>query len=146
MVSRLTTKVKKWAVAQFLKIPIPSPKQLGYPSHSLAYEMTHSYKNWQPRTLVLPSSSEMAHALSVECVCVCTLSHAFSGVWLSATPWPTAHQALLGMEFSRQEYCSRFLLPPPGDLSHPATGPAPPALAERFFSLCTWEACRVHFS
>lgn len=44
-VPRLTTKVKKWAVAQILKIPIQSPKQLGYPSHSLAYEMTHSYKN-----------------------------------------------------------------------------------------------------
>ena len=31
---------------------------------------------------------------------VCMLSH----VWLSAAPWTVAHQALLSMEFSRQEY------------------------------------------
>ena len=85
-VPRLTTKVKKWAEAQFLKVPIPSPKQLGYPSHSLAYEMTHSYKNWQPRSLVLPSSSEMAHAPSVECVCVCARSVMHSVVSDSLQP------------------------------------------------------------
>ena len=38
-------------VAQFLEIPAPSPKQLEYPSYSLAYEITLPYKNWQPRTL-----------------------------------------------------------------------------------------------
>ena len=30
----------------------------------------------------------------------------FSHVWLFATPWNVAHQALLSMEFSRQEYWS----------------------------------------
>ena len=36
-----------------------------------------------------------------------------SRVWLSATPWTTAHQAPLSMGFSRQEYWSGVLLPSP---------------------------------
>jgi len=36
-----------------------------------------------------------------------SLSH----VWLLATPWTTAYQAPLSMEFSRQEYWSGFPLP-----------------------------------
>ena len=67
----MTINVKKWAVAQFLEVPILSPEELEYSSHSLAYEITHPYKNWQPHNLVplmplLPS--EMAHTLSMECV------------------------------------------------------------------------------
>ena len=40
------------------------------------------------------------------------------------------------MEFSRQEYWSRLLLPSPGDLSNPRIQPASlasPALASKFF-------------
>ena len=37
-------------------------------------------------------------------------------VWLSDTLWTRAHQALLSMEFSQQEYWSGFSCPPPGDL------------------------------
>ena len=48
--------------------PRPFLKYLEYSSHSLAYEITHPYKNWQPHTPVPFSSSEMAHTLSVECV------------------------------------------------------------------------------
>ena len=47
------------------------------------------------------------------------------------------HQAPLFMEFSRQEYCSGFLFPTPGDLPNPGIEPAspgPPALAGRFFT------------
>ena len=36
----------------------------------------------------------------------------------SATPQTVAHQAPLSMGFSRQEYWSGVLCPPPGDLSH----------------------------
>ena len=43
------------------------------------------------------------------------VSH-FSCVWLFVTLWTVAHQALLFMGFSRQEYWSRLLCPPPGDL------------------------------
>ena len=80
MVPSLTTKVKKQAAAQFLKIPTPSPKELEHPSHSLAYETTYSYKNRQPHTPALLSSSEPAHTPSVECAHVCMLSRLFSAV------------------------------------------------------------------
>ena len=51
-VPRSTIKVKKWAVTQFLEISTLSPKYVKYCSHSLAYEITHPYKNWQPYILV----------------------------------------------------------------------------------------------
>ena len=63
-VPRPTVKVKKWEVAQFLEISTPSPKELEYSSHSLACEITHSYKNWQPHTLVPLLPSKMTHTLS----------------------------------------------------------------------------------
>ena len=68
----------------------------------------------------------------------------FSGVQLFATPWTVAHQAPLSMGFSRQEYWSGLLCPPPGDL--PNLGikpkfPMSPASAGGFFTTgATWEA------
>ena len=52
-------------------------------------------------------------------------------------PWTVYHQALLSMEFSRQEYCSGMPFPMPGDLPGPGiepTSPASPALAGGFFT------------
>ena len=53
------------------------------------------------------------------------------------TPWTVAHQAPLSVEFSRQEYWSGLLCPPPGDL--PTQGwnlsLTFPIVADRFF---TW--------
>ena len=49
------------------------------------------------------------------CVCAWLLSL----VWFFATPWTVTHQALLSMEFSRQEYWSRFSFPAPRDLPKP---------------------------
>ena len=46
---------------------------------------------------------------------VCMLSW-FSCVRPFVTPWTIAHQASLSMGFSRQEYWSGLLCPPPGDL------------------------------
>ena len=43
-------------------------------------------------------------------------------------PWTIAHQAPLSMEFSRQEYWSRFLFPSPGDLPNPGIEPRSPAM------------------
>ena len=43
----------------------------------------------------------------------------FSSVWLCATPRTVAHQALLSMGFSREEYWSGLLCPPAGDLPDP---------------------------
>ena len=45
-----------------------------------------------------------------------------------ATPWTVAHQAPLSMEFSRQEYWSGLLRPPPGDLPDPGNELLSPAL------------------
>ena len=53
----------------------------------------------------------------------------------SATPWTAACQAPLSMEFSRQEYWSVLLCPPPEDLPDLGIEPTsimPPALAGRF--------------
>ena len=43
-------------------------------------------------------------------MCACLRSR-FSRVWLCATPWTVAHQALLSMGFSRQEYWSGLPCP-----------------------------------
>ena len=50
---------------------------------------------------------------STRYVCACMLS-CFSCVQLFATLWTIAHQALLSMGLTRQEYCSGLLCPPPG--------------------------------
>ena len=67
------------------------------------------------------------------CVCVCV----FTSLLLSVTPHTVIHQAPLSMEFSRQEYWSRWPFPTPED--HPDPGIEPtslmaPALADRFFT------------
>ena len=58
-------------------------------------------------------------------------------VHLFATLWTTAHQAPPPMGFSRQEYWSGLLFPPPGDLPDRGIKPASPvspALAGEFFT------------
>ena len=64
------------------------------------------------------------------------LSH-FSCVQLFATPWTVAHQVLLSMEFSRQEYWSGLPFPSPGDLLDPgieSVSLVSPALAGELFT------------
>ena len=60
-----------------------------------------------------------------------SLSH----VWLFATPWTVAHQALLSMRFSRQEYWSGLPFPPPGDLPDPGIEPGSPAFRQTLYRL-----------
>ena len=76
------------------------------------------------------------------CYLMCTWS--LSRVQLFATPWIVAHLAPLFMEFFRQEYCSMFPFPTPGDLLNPGIEPVSfmsPALAGGFFTTsATWEA------
>ena len=71
------------------------------------------------------------------------LSH-FSRVQLFVTLWTKARQFSLSMGFSRQEYWSGFLCPPPGDLPNPGIEPTSlmsPALAGGFFTTSiAWEA------
>ena len=57
----------------------------------------------------------------------------FSGVQLSGTLWTIAHQVLLSMGLSRQEYSSGLPFLSQGDLPDPESEPSSPALAGRFF-------------
>ena len=50
------------------------------------------------------------------------------------TPWTVAHQALLSIEFPRQEYWRGMPFPSPGDLPNPGIKLAFPALAGRIFT------------
>ena len=55
----------------------------------------------------------------------------------SVTLWTVARQAPLSMGFSRQEYWSGLLCPPPGELRDPGIEPASlrsPALVGRFIT------------
>ena len=56
--------------------------------------------------------------------CACMLSP----VQLFPTPWIVTCQALLSMEFSRQEYWSGLPFPPPRDPSNSGTEPMSPGL------------------
>ena len=77
----------------------------------------------------------------------CVLSH-FSRVQLFATLWTVAHRDPQSMGFSRQEYWSGLLCPPPGDPPNPGVKPASlmsPALAGGFFTTnFTWEVPHIH--
>ena len=78
--------------------------------------------------------------------CACMLRH-FSRVRLFATLWTVALQAPLFMGFSRLEYWSGLLCPPPEDLPDPGIEPTSlmsPVLAGRSFTTnaTTWE---IHF-
>ena len=68
----------------------------------------------------------------------------FSCVQLFATLWTIAHQVLLTMGLSRQEYWHGLSCPPPGDLPDPGVelvALTSPALAGGFFATrATWEA------
>ena len=61
------------------------------------------------------------------CAQVCAQSS--SRVRLFAIPWMIANQAPLSMGFSRQEYWSGLLFPPPGDLPNPGIETTSTALA-----------------
>ena len=51
-----------------------------------------------------------------------------SRVWLFATPWTVAYQALPSIGFFRQECWSGLSFPSPGDLPNPGIEPGSPAL------------------
>ena len=76
-------------------------------------------------------------------LCAYLLSH-FSHARLCVTLWAVARPAPLSMGFSRQEYWSGLLFPPPVDLSNPGMEPESrksPALPGGFFTTSgTWEA------
>ena len=66
--------------------------------------------------------------------CLCYVASVVSD---SATPWTVAHQALVSMGFSREEYWSGLPCPPLGDLPNPGIEPKSlmsPVLASGFFT------------
>ena len=88
-------------------------------------ELTQPSPGPEPRASPDPpsrSSSTPAFQSSIYSFLFCVLSH-FSRVRLFATPWTVAHQTLLSMGFSRQEYWSGLPCPPPGDLPNPEVKP-----------------------
>ena len=97
------------------------------------------------------SSCKSSMMLKMLCVCVCVhiqscLTLRPHGLWSTMVHYNP--QALLSMEFSRQEYWSGLPFPPPGNLPDPGIKPtslASPALAGRFFtSSTTWEALKCY--
>ena len=80
----------------------------------------------------------LAISMCMHMVGECVLNH-YSCVWLFVALWTVAHQAPLSMGFSRQEHWNGLPCPPPGGSSGPMS-PAPPALADGFFTTsATWE-------
>ena len=66
------------------------------------------------------------------CIYVCIYAYVlscFSHVQIFATLWTVVRQDPLSMGFSRQEYWSGMLFPPPGDLPDPGIEPMSSALA-----------------
>jgi len=75
---------------------------------------------------------------SCQMLCVCV--YVFSLVWLFVIPWTAACQAPLSKGFSRQEYWSGLLFPPPGifpprNWTWEPESLVSPALAGGFFTL-----------
>ena len=71
----------------------------------------------------------------------------FSRFRLSVTPWTVARKAPLAMGFSREEYWSGLLCPPPGECPNPGIEPGSLtslALAGGFFTTsAAWEVLSV---
>ena len=99
---------------------------------------------WFNVNLILDLSKRSPRKLNyfVKIKDVCMLSH-FSRVLLFDTLWTVAHHSPLSMGFSRQEYWTESLCPPPGDIPNHIIKPIPlisPALTGGFFTASAiWE-------
>ena len=96
---------------------------------------------------LLNASLETYKSLSYKIICqksdipLCDGPQSLSSVQLFTTSWMVVLQAPLLREFSRQEYWSRLLFTPPGDLPDPGITFTSPAVAGRFLTTnATWEA------
>ena len=116
----------KWAHPFMPQVPIcnpPTPSCNGGPLTQTAVEGSWHFERHLPTSwysiccfyVTYVRCSVFTYRLISLCVCVCSLSH----FRFFATLWTTAHQALLSMGFSRQEYWSGLPSPPAGDLSDP---------------------------
>ena len=64
-------------------------------------------------------------------------AYVLSYIWLFVTPWTSAPQAPLSMEFYKQEYWSGLPFPSPGNFHDPGIEPASPVLAGWFFTIAS---------
>ena len=71
------------------------------------------------------------HGYAYVSVCVCLVAQSCQTL---ATPWIVAHQALLSMGFSRQDYWGGLSFPSLGNLPNPGIKLITPALAARIFT------------
>ena len=106
-------------------------------SHTLMGMM----RRWWWRQFCSPHWSRIHQANRFYCSkCLYVHTQSFSHVWLFSTLWTVAHQALLSMRFSRQEYWSGLSFPSPGDLPNPGielNSLKSPEFADRIFTI-TW--------
>ena len=70
----------------------------------------------------------------------CMHYQSFSHDWLFVTPWAEVPQAPLSMGFSRQEYWSGLVFPPPGDFPNPGSNLSLLQCRWIFYHWTTWEA------
>ena len=89
------------------------------------------FSGYMPRSGIAGSYSSILFSR----VAVLLLLFSLSRVQLFMAPWTVAREALLSLEFSRQESWSRVSLPPPGDLPEPGMEPGSSAMAGEFFTL-----------
>ena len=75
---------------------------------------------------------------------MCVFSHSRHAQFF-ATIWTVTHQAPLSVGFSRQEYWSGLLCPPPGELPDLGVKPMSPALPEYSLPL-SHRGCRTPVS
>ena len=125
----LRTQLFTWAWTAWGISSLPTQSPIGYMHReriNLIYRVRDGAVLYNPGQVTdsnLVSYLRNKHAVFV---CACVFSP-FSRVWLFATPWTVAHQAPLSLGFSRQEYWTGLLCPPPA-LSCPGTEPMSPAL------------------
>ena len=119
--------------AYFTFMQSTSSKMLGWVNHKLESRLlgeiwTSSDLQMMP-PLMAESEAELKNLLMRVKVC----TYVFSVMSDSATPWTTACQSPLSMEFSRQEYWSGFPFLSTGDLPNPGIEPMSPAFTCKFF-------------
>ena len=119
-------------------LPLPCLHVVGGFGSTSVTVTLYVWCHWWPCCSHDLSISATVHCVCVcTCVCVCVCLFAQSCLILLWPPWTEAHQVLLSMGLSRQEHWSGLPFSSPGDLPDPGMepmSPAPPALADRFFT------------
>ena len=112
-----------WALLGSEQYPWPQPTRGSYDNQNVSHIVDRRFTVWATRE-VYPCP----------CPCACVISC----VQLYAMSWTRAHQALLSMKFSSQEYWNGLPFSTPGDLPDPVMKPTSlvsPVWAEGIFTI-----------